>query len=165
MARRGRRRTSVMCVACLALLVRVTAARVATAQTVLPAKLVLVLGAGASALVPAVRDAGGIAIADLGRRPLSEVSLIVLANIAYPDIPRRVASQLHAFVRDGDALLLTGGRHAYGGGAYGLIQDLVPFRLRAKDDFVVRSFKPPVPLVPIPRWPAAVSGRWAVSTI
>jgi hypothetical protein len=74
--------------------------------------------------------------------------VIVLADIRLADVPQEVSSQLVDLVGRGGALLLTGGRNGFGAGGYGAIAELVPFLIRAPEDFVARPFKPPVLMVP-----------------
>ncbi len=131
----------------------------AESQTVPSGKLVLVLGPAQAVVWPAVVAAGGVPIGELGSRPLSDVSVIVLGNLAYRAIPDPVASQLRAFVTFGGALMITGGGSSFGSGGYEVIQDVVPFAIRAPNDFVAMPFRSPMRIDP--NHPAIVGGSYA----
>jgi len=122
-------------------------------------KLVLVLGTAQSVIAPAIRAVGGVPVSGLGGRPFTDLSVIVLGNIAYQAIPGEVSAELRSFLSRGGSLLITGGRQSFGSGGYEVIQDLLPFAIWIPDDFIAKPFKPPIALTP--NHPAIGGGRLA----
>lgn len=119
----------------------------------------LFYGEGQGIIFPAIAAGGGIPLAGLDGRKFSDISVVVLANIRLSDVPQDVSSHLADFVSRGGTLLLTGGKNAFGAGGYQAIADLVPFTIRAPNDFVAKPFKPPVLLTP--GHPAMAGGAFA----
>lgn len=84
----------------------------------------------------------------LGEYELGEFALVILSNISYGAIPEPVQQGLTDFLGQGGSLLITGGPSAYGSGGYQSIADLVPFEIRAAQDWIARPFKPVIPQQP-----------------
>ncbi len=84
----------------------------------------------------------------LGEYELQEFALVILSNIAYDAIPEPVRQGLADFLGSGGSLLVTGGPSAYGSGGYQAMADLIPFEIRAPQDWIARPFKPVIPLQP-----------------
>jgi hypothetical protein len=84
----------------------------------------------------------------LGEYELGEFAVVILSNISYGAIPEPVQQGLNDFLGSGGSLLITGGPSSYGSGGYQAIADLLPFGIRAPQDWVARPFKPVIPLEP-----------------
>ena len=91
---------------------------------------------------------GAEIVTDLGKSKVKDISVIVLANIAYGSLPGPVQQELEAYVNEGGTLLLTGGSQAFGSGGYQAVSSLVPFVIRGSGDWRSFPFKPPVPIQP-----------------
>ncbi len=87
---------------------------------------------------------GAEIVTDLGQTKVKEISVIVLANIAYGSLPGPVQQELEGYVNEGGALLLTGGSQAFGSGGYQAVSQIVPFLIRGSGDWRSFPFKPPV---------------------
>ncbi len=120
----------------------------AAGQVAAARKYVLFYGAAKSVFLPAIAAGSGIPVESVDPKKFGEISVIVLADIRLANVPPEVSSQLIDFVSRGGALLLGGGRNGFGAGGYGAIAAVVPFTIRAPEDFVARPFKPPILLVP-----------------
>jgi len=107
-----------------------------------------VLALGSTGFLETGSAPGAEILTDLGSRKLKEISVIVLANIAYGSLPGPVAQGLEAYVSEGGALLLTGGAQAFGSGGYQAVSTLIPFLLRSSSDWRATPFKPPLALQP-----------------
>jgi hypothetical protein len=75
---------------------------------------------------------------ELGRSRLEDFDLIVLANIAYSDLPSVLRQGLGEYVRKGGSLLITGGSRSYGSGGYGRAElaGLLPFSILHDRDWI-----------------------------
>lgn len=116
--------------------------------------------AAASKLVLALGDASYLSPADvkawtdadvettLGEYELLEFAVVILSNISYAAIPEPVQQGLTDFLGQGGSLLITGGPSAYGSGGYQSMADLIPFEIRAPQDWIARPFKPVIPIQP-----------------
>lgn len=56
---------------------------------------------------------------ELGAKKLEEMQVVILSNIDYPSLPDRVRDGLVDYLRNGGALLMTGGARSFGSGGYG----------------------------------------------
>lgn len=112
-------------------------------------KLVLALG-DASYLSPGDVQAwtGADVELALGEYELNEFAVVILSNISYDAIPEPVQQGLNGFLGSGGSLLITGGPSSYGSGGYQAIADLIPFQIRAPQDWVAHPFKAVIPLEP-----------------
>lgn len=79
---------------------------------------------------------------------LKDFSLVVLANVAFPALPAAVQQGLTQYVRNGGALLITGGSQSFGSGGYQAVASIIPFEIRASGDWRATPFRPPLPLQP-----------------
>ncbi len=77
-----------------------------------------ILALGSTGFINADAVPGAKILSDLGSRTLQEISVVVLANIAYGNLPAPVARELEQYVTAGGTLLLTGGSQAFGSGGY-----------------------------------------------
>jgi len=107
-----------------------TGARESQAQA--SGKLVLALGPARSVIAPAIQAAGGIPVTDLGRGRFTDLSVIVLGNIAYQAIPGEVAQELRSFLARGGTLLITGGRQSFGSGGMESLRTSSPSSLGSR---------------------------------
>lgn len=87
-------------------------------------------------------------LAEPGTHRLRDISVVVLANIAFASLPDAIQQELEAYVNEGGALLVTGGSQAFGSGGYQAVSGLVPFLIRSRGDWRAVPFKPPVVLQP-----------------
>ena len=111
-----------------------------------PTKLVLALGDGS--YVPAEAVTGAEVANELGDRDLVEFAVVVLSNIPYNQLPGAVQENLTEFLDQGGSLLITGGPNAYGSGGYQAMAALVPFEIRATDDWRSFPFRQVIPIQP-----------------
>ncbi len=83
---------------------------------------------------------------------LSDVTVVVLANISYTSLPLDVQSYLVEFVRGGGSLFMTGGPQAYGSGGYAgtPLGEILPLAPRAGGDWSPHPFGPAFPLTSHP---------------
>jgi len=110
-------------------------------------KLILSLGRDGYLPEAAVEAATGAEVRrELGEFQLTEFSLVILSNIGFGSLPPQVQDGLVEFVNKGGALLITGGTHSFGSGGYNPIAPLLPFTIRAANDWTFKAFRAPVPL-------------------
>jgi hypothetical protein len=131
------------CLVALALLVPPGAAAQA------PGRLILSLGSDGFVAAAALEGAApATLIRDLGRWKVTDVSVIVLANIAYASLPPALQADLGEFLAAGGSLLLSGGAQSFGAGGYGdsPIAAALPVVIRAPKDFVSRPFRLAIPV-------------------
>lgn len=108
-----------------------------------PAKLILALGDDSYIPAEAVNALTGAEIKrELGGRDLQEFSVLILSNIPYGLLPPSVREGIPEFVNRGGSLLITGGPNSYGSGGYEGMASLIPFEIRAKEDWRSVPFKP-----------------------
>lgn len=117
-------------------------------------------GADASKLILALGDASYISPASakawtgaevervLGEYELEEFAVVILSNVPYSGLPGPVREGLSNFLGRGGSLLITGGPNSYGSGGYQAIADVIPFEIRAEQDWRARPFKPVIPIQP-----------------
>lgn len=91
---------------------------------------------------------GAEIVTDMGKSKVKDLSVIVLANIAYGSLPGPVQQELEAYVNGGGTLLLTGGSQAFGSGGYQAVSSLIPFLIRGSGDWRAVPFKPPLSVQP-----------------
>jgi hypothetical protein len=91
---------------------------------------------------------GAEVLQELRDAKLADVSVVLLANIAFSALPPSVQQGLVEYVQGGGSLWLTGGPQAFGGGGYRTVAALLPFELRSDADWRAIPFRPPVPLQP-----------------
>lgn len=131
----------------LFLLLFIKSASVSWAES-LP-KLILSLGRDGYLPEAAVEAATGAEVRrELGEVTLLDVSVLILSNISFSSLPPQVQDGLLEFVEKGGSLLLTGGVQAFGSGGYEAVAQLLPFTIRAPNDWAFKSFRTPVPLQP-----------------
>lgn len=85
---------------------------------------------------------------ELGEHELVEFAVVILSNIPYAALPEAVQGHLNEFLTRGGSLLITGGPNAYGSGGYQAVAGLLPFEIRAEQDWRAVPFKPVSPLQP-----------------
>ncbi|MFA5027994.1 MAG: hypothetical protein WC713_08950 [Candidatus Methylomirabilota bacterium] len=130
----------------LAVLLTVTVLLVGVAAAAEAPRTILALGS--ADFISADAAPGAEILSDLGSRTLHEVSVVVLANIAYGNLPAPVAQELERYVTGGGTLLLTGGSQAFGSGGYQAVSSLIPFLIRGGGDWRATPFKPPIAIQP-----------------
>ncbi len=114
-----------------------------------PAKLILVLGDDSYIPAEAVNALTGAEVKrELGGRDLQEFAALILSNIPYGFLPQSVQRGIPEFLNRGGSLLITGGPNSYGSGGYELVASLIPFEIRAKEDWRSVPFKPVIALEP-----------------
>lgn len=114
-----------------------------------PAKLILVLGDDSYIPAEAVNALTGAEVTrELGGRDLQEFAVLILSNIPYGLLPQSVQEGIPGFLNRGGSLLITGGPNSYGSGGYELIASLIPFEIRAEEDWRAVPFKPVISLEP-----------------
>lgn len=84
----------------------------------------------------------------LGEYEMEEFAVVILSNTSYAAIPETVRHGLADFLGRGGSLLITGGPSSFGSGGYEAMADLIPFGIRAQQDWIARPFKPVIPLLP-----------------
>ncbi len=84
----------------------------------------------------------------LGEHELVEFAVVILSNVPYGGLPGAVQERLTEFLTRGGSLLITGGTSAYGSGGYKAMANLIPFEIRAEEDWRAVPFKPVIPLQP-----------------
>ena len=110
---------------------------------------VLVLGNPQFIDDQAIAQATGAAVSrNTGAVQLADVAVLVLANIAVASLPEHVRSGLVQYVSSGGALLITGGNRSFGSGNYQGVSSVLPFAIRANDDWRAIPFRSPVPIQP-----------------
>jgi hypothetical protein len=109
-------------------------------------KLILVLGDNSYIPSDAVQDAE--IKKELGEYELVEFAVVILSNVSYGGLPAAVQGGLSEYLSRGGSLLITGGPNAYGSGGYRAMGDVLPFEIRADQDWTARPFKPVLPLQP-----------------
>ncbi len=111
--------------------------------------MILALGSTGFLDPSAVQAATGAGVtSEPGDHPLQDFALLVLANIAYPSLPGPVQDGLVEYVRNGGAVLMTGGPQAFGSGGYQAVAEIVPFKIRSGSDWRPIPFRFPVPIQP-----------------
>jgi hypothetical protein len=112
-------------------------------------KLILALGNASYISPEAVKAWTGADVEMvLGEYELEEFAVVILSNISYAAIPETVRIGLSDFLGRGGSLLITGGPSSYGSGGYQAIAQLLPFEIRAPDDWRARPFKAVIPIQP-----------------
>jgi hypothetical protein len=112
-------------------------------------KLVLALGDSSYLSPQAVKAWTGAEVEMvLGEYEIVEFAVVILSNVPYGGLPAPVREGLADFLSRGGSLLITGGPNSYGSGGYQAIADLLPFEIRAEQDWRARPFKPVIPLEP-----------------
>jgi hypothetical protein len=112
-------------------------------------RVILVLGNASFMDAQAVtRATGAEVIHDQDRVPLEEVAVLVLANIAYSNLPQAIQEGLVKYVNAGGALLISGGSQSFGSGGYQAVASIIPFEIRSKTDWHAIPFRPPIPVQP-----------------
>jgi hypothetical protein len=111
-----------------------------------PTKFVLALGDGS--YVPAEAVTGAQVANELGDRELMEFTVVILSNIPYNQLPGAVQEHLAEFLDQGGSLLITGGPNAYGSGGFQAMAAVLPFEIRARDDWRSVPFKEVIPIQP-----------------
>ncbi|HTX54596.1 MAG TPA: hypothetical protein VMD08_14400 [Candidatus Baltobacteraceae bacterium] len=91
---------------------------------------------------------GATVVRSAGSVQLSQVAVVVLANIALNSVPDHIRSGLSAYVGSGGALLITGGDQSFGSGGYQDLASILPFTIRTSNDWRAIPFTLPVPIQP-----------------
>jgi len=119
---------------------------VAVAQS---ARMILALG-NISFLDPkSIQNSTGAEVrSDLDKFQLKEFSVVVLANVGFSTLPGSVQQGLVQYVIDGGALLITGGSQAFGSGGYQVVAPIIPFQIRADNDWHFTPYRSPVVIQP-----------------
>jgi len=110
------------------------------------AKLILALGD--DSYIPSDAVQGAEVKKELGEYELEEFAVVILSNVSYGGLPSTVQRGLSEYLSRGGSLLITGGPNAYGSGGYRALGDILPFEIRAEQDWTARPFKPVIPLQP-----------------
>ena len=110
------------------------------------AKLILALGD--DSYIPSNAVQGAEVKKELGEYELVEFAVVILSNVSYGGLPAAVQGGLSEYLGRGGSLLITGGPNAYGSGGYRAIADILPFEIRAEQDWRAAPFKPVIPLQP-----------------
>jgi hypothetical protein len=110
------------------------------------AKLILVLGD--DSYIPSDAVQGAEVKKELGEYELLEFAVVILSNVSYGGLPAAVQGGLSEYLSRGGSLLITGGPSAYGSGGYRAMADILPFEIRADQDWRAGPFKPVIPLQP-----------------
>ncbi|MBI3990100.1 MAG: hypothetical protein HY347_10855 [candidate division NC10 bacterium] len=110
-------------------------------------KLILSLGRDGYLPQAAVEDGTGAEVRrEMGEFQLTDFSLVILSNLSFGSLPLEIRDGLGEFVNKGGTLLITGGTQSFGSGGYQAIASLLPFTIRAANDWAFKSFRAPVPL-------------------
>jgi hypothetical protein len=109
-------------------------------------KLILVLGD--DSYIPSDAVQGAEVKKELGEYELLEFAVVILSNVSYGGLPAAVQGGLSEYLSRGGSLLIAGGPSAYGSGGYRAMADILPFEIRAEQDWTARPFKPVIPLQP-----------------
>jgi hypothetical protein len=109
---------------------------------------ILALGNAGFINPASVQQATGGELSQDLNTPLTDVSVLVLANIPFSSLPQPIQDGLVQYVQGGGALLITGGAQSFGSGGYKAVTSLIPFQIRSDNDWRFISFRPPVPLQP-----------------
>ena len=110
------------------------------------AKLILALGD--DSYIPSNAVQGAEVKKELGEYELVEFAVVILSNVSYGGLPSAVQRGLSEYLSRGGSLLITGGPNAYGSGGYRAMADILPFEIRAEQDWRAAPFKPVIPLQP-----------------
>jgi hypothetical protein len=110
------------------------------------AKLILALGDDSYIPSGAVQEVE--VKKELGEYELDEFAVVILSNVSYGALPSAVREGLSEYLSRGGSLLITGGPNAYGSGGYRVVANILPFEIRADQDWTARPFKPVIPLQP-----------------
>ncbi len=114
-----------------------------------PAKFILALGDDSYLPAEAVKAWTGAEVKkELGKHELLEFAVVILSNIPYGGLPGAVSERLSEFISRGGSLLITGGPNSYGSGGYQAVAPIIPFEIRAEQDWVAVPFKAVIPLQP-----------------
>ncbi len=114
-----------------------------------PAKFILALGDDSYLPAEAVKAWTGAEVKkELGKHELLEFAVVILSNIPYGGLPGAVRERLSEFISRGGSLLITGGPNSYGSGGYQAVTSIIPFEIRAEQDWRAVPFKPVIPLQP-----------------
>lgn len=109
-------------------------------------KLILALGDDSYIAGKAIE--GAEVKKELGEYELVEFAVVILSNVSYGGLPGVVQGGLSEYLGRGGSLLITGGPNAYGSGGYQAVADLLPFEIRASQDWRAVPFKPVIPRQP-----------------
>ncbi len=113
------------------------------------AQQILVLGNGRFIDDAAVNQSLGATVVRTGTGvQLSQVNLVVLANIALNSVPDAIRSGLSAYVGSGGALLITGGDQSFGSGGYQGLSAVLPFQILYPDDWRTIPYRGGVAIQP-----------------
>ncbi len=110
------------------------------------AKLILALGD--DSYIPSDAVQGAEVKKELGEYELVEFAVVILSNVSYGGLPAAVQEGLSEYLGRGGSLLITGGPNAYGSGGYQAVASILPFEIRAEQDWRAAPFKPVIPLQP-----------------
>ena len=112
-------------------------------------KLILALGDASYLPGETVKGWTGAEVKqELGEREMTEFALIILSNVAYGALPLGVREQLVEYLNKGGSILISGGASAYGSGGYDAAAHILPFEIRAQQDWRAGPFKPVIPVQP-----------------
>jgi hypothetical protein len=96
-----------------------------------------------------IRGATGAEVkTDLDKFQLKDFSMVMLANIAFSALSGPVQQDLVQYVIDGGALLIIGGSQSFGSGGYQAVASIIPFQIRADNDWHFTPYRSPVPMQP-----------------
>jgi hypothetical protein len=91
---------------------------------------------------------GALVKQDLEQYTLKDFRVVVLGNIAFGSLPGPVQQGLAEYVSAGGTLLITGGSQSFGSGGYQAVPSVIPFDIRAENDWHTIPFRPPIVLQP-----------------
>jgi hypothetical protein len=112
-------------------------------------RMILALGSTSWLNPGDIQAATGAAVKqDLEQFTLKDIRVVVLGNIAFGSLPGAVQQGLTDYVGGGGTLLITGGSQSFGSGGYQAVAPLIPFEIRAENDWRAIPFRPPVVLQP-----------------
>jgi len=112
-------------------------------------RVILALGNASFIDAQAVlQSTGAEVIQDPDKVQLKDVAVLVLANIAYSNLPQPIRDGLVEYVSAGGSLLITGGAQSFGSGGYRAVASIIPFEMRTDKDWRPTPFRPPLPVQP-----------------
>jgi len=110
--------------------------------------VILVLGNASFVNPTSVQQVAGAEVSQDPSMPLKDAAVLVLANTPFASLPQPIQDGLVDYIREGGALLITGGAQSFGSGGYKVVDPIMPFQIRSDSDWRFTSFRPPVPLQP-----------------
>jgi hypothetical protein len=91
---------------------------------------------------------GALVKQDLEQFMLKDFRVVVLGNIAFGSLPGPVQQGLADYLGGGGTLLITGGSQSFGSGGFQAVPSIIPFEIRAENDWHAIPFRSPIVLQP-----------------